>query len=52
MMKVYIKNYEKNGKKTQVLVVSDNDGNYYHYFVNYSKNKNSVYLTPSKDVKE
>lgn len=49
-MKVYIKNYEKNGKKTQILVVSDDDGNYYHYFVNYSKKKNSVYLTPSKDV--
>lgn len=50
-MKVYIKNYEKNGKKIQVLVIKDDNGNYYHYFVNYSNNKKSVYLTPSKDVK-
>lgn len=50
-MIVYIKNYEKNKRKTQVLVIQDDNGNYYHYFVNYSKNKNSVYLTPSKDVK-
>ena len=48
-MKAYIKNYLKNNKKTQVLIIQDSDGNYYHYFVNYSKNKDSVYITPSKD---
>lgn len=51
MIKVFIKNYVKNGKKTQILCVTDGV-KYQHYFVGYSDKKKSVYITPTKDVTE
>lgn len=50
----FIKNYKKNGKTIQVLtsLVYDNDNNIIlssKYYVNYSKEKKTSYLSEIKD---
>ena len=50
MIRTFIKNYEKNGKVTQIVktLVYDKNNNVVEskkYFVNVSKKTNNVYLT-------
>lgn len=48
----FITNYEKDGKKTQILTIKiegENGKMYKKYFVNYSDKKKSVYLSETKE---
>ena len=51
-LKAFIKNYEKNGKITQMLTIcveGEKGKMYKSYFINVSKTKGTAYLSETKE---